>query len=285
MSALTYKLLPTLSVYASYSVANRAPTPAELSCASPASPCTLANFFVGDPALKQVVAHTIEAGLKGQLNAFGTSTLEWSVGLFRTVSDDDILFVASAIPGTDYFQNVGNTKRQGIEAGLTLRARRYKAWLNYAYTDATFGSALTLDSPLNPAADDLGQIHVGAGNRLPGIPRHRLKFGASYAATQDWTVGFSGIASSGQFLFGDEANLTPQTNPYVVLNVNTSYQVTPNVQLFALARNVLGRNYETYGTFSPTSSVPIVQAPGANNPRSLSPAAPFGAFGGVRVSF
>ena len=33
--------------------------------ASPAHSCSLANFFVGDPNLKQVVAQTVEAGLRG----------------------------------------------------------------------------------------------------------------------------------------------------------------------------------------------------------------------------
>ncbi len=282
---LTYKLLPAVTAYASYSEANRAPTPAELSCASAASPCTLANFFVGDPSLKQVVAHTVEAGLRGQLKPLTEATLEWNAGLFHTVSDDDILFVASAIPGTDYFQNVGNTVRQGVEAGLTLHGSRMRAWLNYAFTDATFGSALTLDSPLNPGADANGQIHVVPGDHLPGIPAHRLKFGVSYAITAAWTAGLSGQVSSGQYLFGDEANLQPKTNPYVVLNANTSYQVTQTVQLFALLQNMFNTNYETYGTFSPTSSVPIAQAPGASNTRSLSPAPPLAVYGGVKVTF
>ena len=35
---LTYNILPSVSVYASYSEANRAPTPSELSCASAESP-------------------------------------------------------------------------------------------------------------------------------------------------------------------------------------------------------------------------------------------------------
>ncbi len=60
---LTYKILPGLTAYASYADANRAPTPAELTCSSAASPCSLANFFVGDPNLQQVVSHTIEAGV------------------------------------------------------------------------------------------------------------------------------------------------------------------------------------------------------------------------------
>jgi iron complex outermembrane receptor protein len=281
----TYKLLSNLSVYASYSEANRAPTPAELSCASAASPCTFANFFVGDPSLKQVVAHTVELGVRGQLQPIDKATIDFNAGFFRTNSDDDILFVASSIPGTAFFQNVGNTRRQGVETGLTLRTPRLKGWLNYAYTDATFGSALTLDSPLNPAADANGQIRVSPGNHLPGVPQHRLKFGLGFAATEAWTIGLSGIASSGQYLFGDEANLTPRTTSYVVLNANTSYQVSSQVQVFALLQNVLNANYETFGTFSSTSSIPIAQAPGATNTRSLSAAPPRAVYGGFRVSF
>ena len=69
------------------------------------------------------------------------------------------------------------------------------------------------------------------------------------------------------------------------MNLSTSYQVTKNVQLFALVQNVTNEKYSTFGTFSPTSSVFLAQAPGATNPRSLSPAAPVGGFAGVRVTF
>ena len=282
---LTYQLRPNLSLYASYSEANRAPTPAELSCASPQSPCTLANFFTGDPGLKQVVAHTMEAGVRGSLHPLAGASLAWTIGLFRTDSTDDIAFVASTVPGLDYFQNAGRTRRQGLEAGVTWRDARLRAWANYAYTAATFQTALTLGSPLNPAADASGQIHVVPGDRLPGVPAHRFKFGASYAMTPAWTVGFSGVVSSGQYLFGDEANLTPKTNPYVVLNLDSHYRVTRGLEVFALVRNLLNARYETFGTFSPTSLVPAAQAPGATATRSLAPAPPVAAYAGVRLRF
>jgi hypothetical protein len=57
------------------------------------------------------------------------------------------------------------------------------------------------------------------------------------------------------------------------------------VQLFALVQNVLNATYYTYGTFSPTTSVPIVQVPNATNTRSYNVAAPIGAFGGVKLVF
>jgi outer membrane receptor protein involved in Fe transport len=276
---------PAITVYGSFSFANRAPTPAELSCASIASPCTLANFFVGDPNLKQVVSRTAEFGLRGQVTPFGDATLRWNIGLYRTNVSDDIVFLPGSIPGRDFFQNVSLTRRQGIETGLDLRAGRLRAWLDYAFTDATFQTPFLEDSPLNPAANANGQIQIMRGDQLPGVPRHRLKLGFGYDVTEAWTVGATAVVSSGQYLFGDEANLTPQTGGYVVLNINTKYRFTPNVEIFGLVRNALNAKYETFGTFSDTGSVPIAQVPGASNTRSLSPAPPIAGYGGVRVTF
>ncbi len=284
-AGFTYKILPNTSAYFGYSEANRAPTPAELSCASPDAPCSLTNFFVGDPDLKQVVAHTYEAGFRGSLKPYAGSDVTWHAGVFRTDLDDDIQFVTSETIGRAYFENIGSTRRQGVEAGASLHTGRLYTFLDYAYTEATYQNALTLNSEDNPFADENGLIQVAPGNRLPGIPAHVLKFGAQYGVTPRWIVGLTGRASSGQYLFGDEANLDSKTRPYVLLNVNTSYQLTKNFQLFGLVQNITDVNYETYGTYSPTDSVPILQVPTASNTRSLSPGAPVAGFGGVRVTF
>jgi outer membrane receptor protein involved in Fe transport len=282
---LTYRFSPALNVYASYSESNRAPTPAELSCASPASPCSLANFFTGDPNLKQVVAHTVEAGFRGRLTPDASSRVDWNLGLFLTNLDDDIAFVQSAVLGRGYFQNIGSTRRKGIDAGLKFSNPRWTAWLDYTYTEATFQSGFSESSPENPGADANGNIQVQAGNRLPGIPTHLLKLGVQYKATPDWRIGLTAIAGSSQALFGDEANLTKPLPGYFVLNVNTSYQITPNIQLFGSVQNVLDSKYYLYGTFSPTSSIAFAGAPGASNPRSYNIAAPVAGFAGVKVTF
>jgi hypothetical protein len=44
--------------------------------------------------------------------------------------------------------------------------------------------------------------------------------------TDAWAVGGTDVAVSGQFLFGDEANLTQKTPAYFALNLHTSYQIT-----------------------------------------------------------
>jgi len=282
---LTYKILPEFTVYASYADANRAPTPAELTCSSAASPCSLANFFTGDPNLQQVVSHTFEAGVRSRLHPFEGATLSSNIAFYRSTLNNDILFVNSPIQGRAFFQNVGTTLRQGVDLNLQLKTDRLLAWFAYSYIDATFQTGFTASSNNNPGADANGNIQVQPGNHLPGIPSNLWKMGVDYNVTDAWTVGGTGVAASGQFLFGDEANLTAKTPAYFVLNLHTSYQLTPNLQLFALLENAFNTTYDTFATFSPTSSVPIVQAPGAANTRSYSPAAPIAGTVGIRVTF
>src|SRR6185312_6013698 len=284
-AGLTYKATPWLTLYGSYAVANRVPTPAELSCAGPQNSCSLANFFVGDPDLKQVVAHTVEAGVRGAFTPFAGARLSYNLGFFRSKLDDDISFINSETTGRAFFANVGQTRRQGVDASVQFRTDRWLAYLAYSYLDATFQTGFVEAGGDNPAAAADGTLTVRPGNRLPGIPAHQLKFGAYYKLTDKWTIGAVGIAASGAYLFGDEANLTPKLPAYFTLSLSTTYQLTDHVQLFAWAQNITNERYYTFGTFSPTSSVFIAQAPNATNPRSYSPAAPAGGFGGVRVTF
>jgi len=282
---LTYKVAPQLTAYARYSETNRVPTPAELSCADPAAPCSLTNFFVSDPPLKQVVSRSVEAGFRGHFAAPGDAVVQWNLGVFNTDNENDITFVPSTIIGRAYFQNVGDTRRRGIEAGLNARAGRLTAFADYTYLHATFRSPLTLSSPENPAADADGNIAIVSGNRLPGLSPHTFKFGAAYDLSDAWTVAFDGRAVTGQRLFGDENNANPKVPGYVVVNLNSRYQLTKNFEIFAMVQNLFDTKYETFGTFSATDEVPLIEAPNADNPRAFSAAPPIAVYGGVRFKF
>ena len=284
-AGVTYQFAPWLTAYAGYAEANRAPTPSELSCAGPQNSCSLANFFVGDPDLKQVVAHTVEAGLRGHLDLSEEAHLSYDLGLFHTDSDDDIIFINSPTLNRAYFANVGQTRRQGLSARVDLKLQRVTFYADYTYTDATIQTGYTESAGSNPDGNSAGNIVVQPGDTLPGIPRNTLKVGVDGAITEAWRAGADGQLQTGQYLVGDEANLTPRLPGFFTLNLHTSYDVTPRIQLFANVQNALDRKYYTFGTFSPTNSVFLSQAPDATNPRSYSPAAPIGAFGGVRVRF
>lgn len=284
-AGLTYKITPQVTTYADYAVSNAIPTPEELSCADPQSPCTLSNFFAGDPNLKQVVADTVEAGFRGSFTPYGNAKLMWNVSAYHTETVDDIQFIYSPIQGAAYYQNIGDTLRQGVDVGGSLTQGNFEFFANASYINATFQNGLTISSPNNPGADANGNIHIRPGDQLPGIPPWIAKIGFSYNITPAWQVGATGTYEAGQYLFGDEANLTPTTGAYFVTSFNTSYQINKHIKLFGQVQNAFNANYYTYGTFSPTAQVPIPIAPGATNPRALCPANPIEGYGGITVSF
>ena len=280
-----YKIIPEyLIAYGSYNEANRAPTPAELSCADETRPCSLTNFFVGDPPLKQVVARTVEAGLRGRVPwvPVDFAYVNWKAGYFRTRNDDDIQFVrAGQTIGRAFFQNVGSTQREGAEAGLSFTGQNWTAFVDYAYIDATFESPLTLNNPLDESGNT--SVIVRPGNKIPSISPHQVKLGAQYYVTPEWRVGALARYAAGKFLVGDEANTGKTTGDYFVIGFNTSYRVTENIELYGYVENALNRKYATFGTFSAVGEVPIITVPNASINRSLAPGTPVAAFGGMRI--
>ncbi|MGO8866032.1 MAG: TonB-dependent receptor [Alphaproteobacteria bacterium] len=285
----TYKITPNVTGYIGYAEANRAPTAGEIACSNPARPCSLDNFLTSDPpGLKQVTAHTYEAGLRGQFRtdiAGKAGRVDWNLGLFRTDLTDDILNVPSAIISSGFFENVGNTRRQGIESGIGYRDDKWQVGASYSLVDATFQSPITLSSPNNPFADASGNIEVRPGDQLPGIPKHRLKLDADYALTDKWTVGGGVIVESGQYYFGDESNQNPKLGGFYVMNLRSSYRITDGVELFVLVENLTDSKYATYGIFGDVTKTPLPGVANPSDPRFVSVAPPLAAYGGIRIRF
>ena len=167
LAGLTYKISDGLHFFGGYSEANRAPTPLELDCASQTQPCLLEGSLVADPPLKQVVAHTGEAGLRGDLGAGWRQAVNWSASLFRTDSNNDIVALASAIQGRGYYTNVPLTRRQGVDLTAHYQGRGWSTYVSYSYLDATYQFTGTLASPNNPIRRRQRQCAGDAGPPYP----------------------------------------------------------------------------------------------------------------------
>ncbi|MDO9709720.1 TonB-dependent receptor [Paracraurococcus lichenis] len=284
-AGLTWRALDRVTAYAGYAEANRAPTPAELACADPLLPCTLGAFFLSDPSLKQVVSRTWEGGLRGTLPPtwLGGRTT-WNLGVFRTDLTDDILLVQSEIQGRGFFRNAGDTRRQGVEAGIGWRGERLAVSLDYAFIDATFRTAQRLPSPNNPFADADGAIPVERGDRIPGIPRQRLRLDAEWRATEWWRIGGNIVFNSEQYLRGDEANLLKPLAGYAVVNLRTAVSIGPGVEVYGIVRNLFDQHYSTFGTFYNLETASALN-PSLTDPRTVTPGLPRAFYGGLRFSF
>jgi iron complex outermembrane receptor protein len=169
VAGVTCKISPEISTYASYSEANRAPTPLELGCSSPSQPCMIDNFLVADPPLKQVVARTVEAGFKGdnKVNWLMPGNIDWSVSAYRTENLNDIYAVPSVVTGFGYYTNAGDTLREGVDVGARYTTEKWDVYANYSYIKAIFLTPVALGSPNNPYADANGNIQVEQGTIFP----------------------------------------------------------------------------------------------------------------------
>jgi iron complex outermembrane recepter protein len=238
---------PALTAYASFNEGNRAPTPIELTCANAAAPCKLPNVFLADPPLQQVVSKTFEAGARGRAG----SSAQWAGAIYRTNLEDDIQFIASGSGASNvgYFQNVGPTRRQGIELMGSARVADVQLTLRYSYIDATFRSSFVAASPNNSTADAQGAITVNPGDRIPGIPANSAKLRADWEVNERWALGATVVYASSQYAHGDENNQDShgQVPGYTVVNLDTQWQITPDLQLFANIGNVFNRQYQNFG--------------------------------------
>lgn len=286
-AGLTYNLLPTVTAYGGYSEANRAPTPLELDCADPGRPCILENSLVSDPPLQQVVAHTFEAGLRGAQPVFDHGTVEWKAGFFRTESTNDIIALASTIPGRGYFANVPSTLRQGAEAEARVQYGNLSAYLNYAFVDATYQFTGFLASPNNPFADAQGNILVTPGDHIPGIPRNLFKAGCDFALTPEFKIGTDVLLAGAQYFVGDNSNQNPKLPLYWIANLYAFYQMDENIQFFGRVNNIFNNRNATYGTFfeTDTNAQLATAIPFSFDPRTVTPLQPISLYGGVKVTF
>ncbi len=275
---VTADLNDRLNFYAGYSESNRVPSPVELTCADEDDPCRLPNAFLADPPLEQVVAETYEAGLRGDW-----ASGRWQAGVFRTTNQDDILFIsAGALTNEGYFDNVGTTRRDGVELSIDGEAGESLRWfVNYTFLDATFRETVTFPSENNPAAID-GEVTVTPGDRLPLIPEHLFKGGLRVTLGDRITIGGDLLAGSDFPMRGDEGNDLDRIGDYVVLNLRGDYRINDSVRVFLNVDNVLDEAYETFGLFGEADEV---LGDDFEDSRFFGPAAPRAAWLGVEVTF
>ena len=65
-----------------------------------------------------------------------------------------------------------------------------------------------------------------------------------------------------------------------MVNLNTSYKLNKNVEVFGLVRNLFNRHYYVSGTFFQTDSFPYLNL---TDPRTFVPGMPLAVYAGLRA--
>ncbi len=309
---LTFAPSKDFTMYTSYSESSRAPSPIELGCSNPANPCLLPAAMADDPPLKQVVAKTYDFGVRGNLSP----DIRWNAALYTATNHNDIQFVQSPLNtsgtnGLGYFTNIGRTKRNGLDLGVSGKIDNFSWNASYAYIDATYDNDLTLVSNSNSEngvglpANASRSILVKKGSSLASIPDHQLKLRGQFQANKDWTIGATLVAYSEQFVIGNEnnshrANVTGcggvdgaagvacgkgKLDAYAVVNLDTQYNIGKGWKAFAKATNIFDHEYDMAGRLAETLFNAQGNLAGDTKVLSLLPGSPRAGWIGFRYEF
>jgi len=308
-AGVTWNARPDLTAFANYSQGSRVPSPIELGCANPNTPCTIPSALTGDPFLPEVIARTGEVGARGTWR----NQMAWNVALFRTNTTNDILFVSSPTnPQQGYFTSFGKTRRQGLELGLSGQIDRFSWQTAYTYLNATFQSSSQLVNGANSSSDANGVYTVNPGDKLPGLPANIFKLNVAYQLTRGWSIGGTLYAQSYSYVQGNENNLDqpgtvsagdglPNVNQgyvpgFAVVNFRTRYQFDNGLAIFAEVDNIFNRKYYTAGSLNvnpfvagaggiQTANQFNYNSSGWQNATLYTPGAPIGAWVGISYAF
>ena len=148
VGGVTFKVTPTLNVYANYGRGFETPTFAET---------TYSSTSGAGPNLSMVPSKSknYEIGLK----TFITSNTRVNVALFKVDTKNEIVVTANS-GAQNVYDSVANTERKGIEFSLDSRLPyNFNYYQTYTYLDSEFKNSFT---------NTVGGF-VAAGNRLSGV--------------------------------------------------------------------------------------------------------------------
>ena len=131
--------------------------------------------------------------------------LNWSADVFHTANSNDIQFIATST-NAGYFDNVGSTRREGLDLAFGGKQGGLIWKLAYSYVDATFQSTFVVNAQSNSQADANGNIVVHPGDHIPLVPQNTGRLILDYDFSKHLDLGANLIVVSGSFLHGNENN-------------------------------------------------------------------------------
>ncbi len=177
---------------------------------------------------------TYEVGSRG--NAGLGLSYEASVFVMDT---KDII---SKVDGTynwdsDYYDNVGDARNQGLELSLKSDRRKKVSFsLAYTYLDAYYKS----HKPFVVVYNTYDQAYDITDNQLPRVPHHKIDLIVNYKFMPKWSLMSELYAQS--HYYADETNFVTMPG-YAKVNLRVDYKHNKHLDFFVKVDNVLDKQY------------------------------------------
>jgi iron complex outermembrane receptor protein len=186
--------------------------------------------------LGAATSNNYEAGVKTRSGMWGEATL----AVFETRTANEIATLTN-VGGRSTYQNVGATRRRGIEAGWSRDLfEDVRAQAAYTLLDARYRNAFTTCT-VSPCATP--NLNVPAGSRIPGVARSSLYGALAWAPPRGWRAGVEARALSRVWV--NDVN-TDAAGGFAAVNLSTGYVARLgafDLSGFGRVDNVLARRY------------------------------------------
>ena len=222
----TWKVLPSLNIYANYGEGFETPTFIEAAYTTAAL-----GGYVPNLKLKPSESKNYEVGAK----AFIGDNTRINLTLFKTDTENELVLDKTDSANRAIYTNANKTGRSGIEMSIDSQLEQnIRLYGAYTLLDAKFDSSYTnLDNNL-----------IKAGNTIPGTYRTQLYGEASWKAP---SVGFT-TALEGRYnskVYVDDAN-TDSAPAHTIFNVRAGFQQLANNWRFSeyvRIENIFDKDY------------------------------------------
>jgi iron complex outermembrane recepter protein len=228
--ALQLRPSSALRLYASYGRGFETPSFNELGYRSDGQ----AGLAFG---LQPMRSRHLELGAKWQL----THSLEFDAAAFRADTRNE-LAIATNENGRSTYRNVGDARRQGIEASLAGRlGETWRLMAGFTHLQSRFRSAFLACTSTPCAAPDT-PVHAGA--RVPGVPDNYGSLRLEHGAATGWRQGVT-LDGIGPVTVNDTG--TQHAAGYGTIDVDLGYTFAldqhKRLQLSARVDNLADRRY------------------------------------------
>ncbi len=229
VAGITYRLAPSLNLYAAYGRGFETPTLNDLAYRS--TDGSIPGLNLG---LRPARSDNNEVGIKA-----GNAHVRANLAAFYVKTENELAVLANS-GGRSVFQNIGQTTRRGIELGIdAIFSRGFSARAAYTHIRAVTANsyATCVGLPCSP-------VSVNAGSYLPAVPMNSLYAGVSWAYAP---LGLTATleAQSRSQIFVDDRN-TDSASGYWAENFRIGVeQMTPRWKFSEFVRvdNLADRSY------------------------------------------
>ncbi|MFK7862628.1 MAG: TonB-dependent receptor plug domain-containing protein [Pseudohongiellaceae bacterium] len=210
----------TLKLKASLGTGFRAPAPSEVAYN--------AGAFAFPPASLVTLKEENSQGFEAGIEYFGGSRVKLEATYFDQEIEDAIFFDLAGFSG--YLQDIGTSVSKGVElSGNIMLSSTWNVQANYTYNDTERPNGLQrLRRP--EGLFNVGVSYVSNNSRL--------RFNAFYRSSEDSIDEVRGTVVS--------------LENFGVLDINATYQVTENVEIYARVENLLDEEYQEVFDFNST---------------------------------